>query len=174
MKQQLEIEFKTLINKEQFDKITALYRPLSFSKQHNYYYKSSFCDQSFRVRVKENKKVFTLKENSGNQIMEYEKEFTGFFYEDNEISSTLQKFNILPPFLLIGELITYRAIVENDLAQLCFDINCYNGLIDYEIEYEMKKDHEGLNMFKEILSKADIEFMPSYASKYVRCISTKE
>ena len=139
MKQQLELEFKTLVSKEQFDKITELYHPLLFLKQHNYYYKSSTSHQSFRIRVKDEKKIFTLKKRNADQILEYEKDFAGFFYDDIEIQNILNKFNLFPPFHLQGELITYRAIVEDDRAELCFDINCYNNLIDYEIEYEMKK-----------------------------------
>ncbi|MGI6607742.1 MAG: CYTH domain-containing protein [Erysipelotrichaceae bacterium] len=174
MKQQLEIEFKTLVTKEQFDKLISLYWPLLFYKQHNYYYRPLSCDYSFRIRIKENKKIFTLKEKIDNNILEHEKTFSGPFYEDNEIKNTLDRLNIYPPFNLEGELITYRAVVESELAQLCFDINHYNNLIDYEIEYEIKKDHDGLRRFKEILSEADIRYIPSYASKYYRCISTGE
>ncbi len=173
MKQQLEIEFKMLVSKEQFDKITALYRPLLFLKQHNYYYKSPSSLQSFRIRIKEDKKIFTLKDTTGDQIIEYEKEFFDLFYEDSEIKKLLNKLNIYPPFYQVGELTTYRATIENDLAELCFDINCYNGLLDYEIEYEMKTSHEGLSTFKEILSSAGIGYIPCTTSKYMRCISTK-
>ncbi|HPW52935.1 MAG TPA: CYTH domain-containing protein [Erysipelotrichaceae bacterium] len=174
MKQQLEIEFKTLVDKEQFDRIAHLYRPLLFLKQHNYYYNSPFSDYSFRVRVKEEQKIFTLKQRLDDRILEHEKAFTGHFYEDAEIRNVLNRLNIFPPFSLEGELITYRATVENNLAELCLDINCYNSLIDYEIEYEMKKDHDGLKAFEEILSAVGIRYEPSYASKYYRCISTKE
>ncbi len=172
MKQQLEIEFKTLVSKEQFENITKLYGPLNFLKQHNYYYKSSFSSQSFRIRITKEKKIFTLKEIVDEQILEHEKEFTGLFYEDKDIKTLLDKLEIYPPFNLEGELITYRAIVETDLAQLCFDFNHYNNLIDYEIEYELKKDHDGLSSFKRILSQADIIYKPTYASKYVRCLNT--
>ncbi|NLZ75060.1 MAG: CYTH domain-containing protein [Erysipelotrichia bacterium] len=174
MKQQLEIEFKTLVSKEQFDKLSDLYRPLLFVKQHNYYYSSLNSEHSFRIRIKDNQKIFALKETLGDKILEHEKTFTGQFYEDNEIEVVLNKLNILPPFNLVGELVTYRATIETALADLCFDINCYNDLIDYEIEYEIKKDHDGLCVFKEILSKAKIEYVQSYASKYKRCISSKE
>lgn len=174
MKHQLETEFKTLVNKEQFDKLSELYRPLLFVKQHNYYYGSLNSENSFRIRIKDNQKIFTLKETLDNQILEHEKQFTGQFHEDSEIILILSKMNILPPFNLIGELVTYRATVETELAELCFDINCYNGLIDYEIEYEIKKDHDGLSIFKDILSKAEIEYVQSYASKYKRCVLTKQ
>mgnify|MGYP003787209509 FL=1 len=80
MKHQLETEFKTLVNKEQFDKLSELYRPLLFVKQHNYYYGSLNSENSFRIRIKDNQKIFTLKETLDNQILEHEKQFTGQFH----------------------------------------------------------------------------------------------
>ena len=49
----------------------------------------------------------------------------------------------------ISEIIT-------EYAELCFDINSYNGITDYEIEYEVKKDHDYKKAFKAILKQAGI------------------
>ena len=37
----------------------------------------------------------------------------------------------------------------------------------------MKKDHDGLSVFKAILSKVGIKYVPSYGSKHKRCVTTK-
>lgn len=173
MQGNIELELKTLITKEQFEKLTSFYQPLNFVKQHNHYYVTDNLNSyAFRVRTIGDKNVFTLKYYLNGDTHEYEKEFDGNFEDDPEILDLLNQFNVKPPYRMFGELITERAVVESEFAELCFDINSYNGLIDYELEYEVHKDHDHHAAFNEILKKADIEYVPSYASKYKRCLLT--
>ena len=173
MKQQVELELKTIVSKQQFDKLCSFYQSLEFIEQHNYYYVTNdLSHYAFRVRVIGKEKLFTLKNYVDGKVWEYEKTFDGKIEDDNEIMSVLERFSIKPPFTLYGELVTNRATFINEKAELCFDINNYNNITDYEIEYEVKKWHHYKKAFNDILAKADIQYVPSYASKYKRCLKT--
>ena len=173
MRQEVELELKTIITKQQFDELCSFYQPLNFIRQHNYYYVTDdLSHYAFRIRVIGEEKLFTLKNYVDNKTWEYEKVFINNIEDDEEIMDVLNRFSIKPPFRLYGELITDRAMVVNEKAELCFDINSYNGITDYEIEYEVKKMHHYKKAFNDILAQADIKYIPSYASKYKRCLKT--
>jgi len=174
MKHEVELELKTIITQQQFEKLASFYQPLEFVEQHNYYYVTDdLSHYGFRVRVRNGEKLFTLKNYVNGTTYEYEKVFTGEIDDDPEIIDVLDQFHVQKPYTLFGELITERAVYDNGLAELCFDINHYNGLTDYELEYEVQQPHDHQKAFLEILAKADIEYIPSWASKYKRCLKTK-
>ena len=173
MHQNLEIELKMLVDEDQFEELLSFYLPHDFIMQTNYYYESkNSSDYAFRVREKEGKKLFTLKKKVPEGHYEYEKYFEGRLEDDPEIVEVLKSFNETLPCKLLGSLTTYRYTVDTGLAELCFDINQYNDIQDYEIEYEVKKDHDYRTAFKEILAKAGIEFVENKVSKYRRFTST--
>lgn len=173
MNSEIEKEYKTIVTKEEFYRLAQLYKPLKFIKQVNYYYVTDdISHYGFRIREKENEQLFTLKEYDNGQVREYEKEVVGSLEEDKEIVELLAKKNIFPPYILFGTLTTYRAVYFDGYGELCFDINVYNDIMDYEIEYEQKKELDHYNEFMNILNKADIKYVPSYASKYKRCLKT--
>ena len=173
MHQNLEIELKMLVSEDQFEELLSHYLPHDFIMQTNYYYASRNSDHyAFRVREKEGRKLFTLKKKTPDGVLEYEKYFEGKLEDDPEIVEVLNSFNEKLPAKLLGTLTTYRYTVDTGLAELCFDINQYNDIQDYEIEYEVKKDHDYLSVFKEILSQADIEYVPNKVSKYRRFTDT--
>ncbi len=174
MKHEVELELKTIITQQQFEKLASFYQPLEFVEQHNYYYVTDdLSHYGFRVRVRNGEKLFTLKNYVNGTTYEYEKVFTGEIDDDPEIIDVLDQFHVQKPYTLFGELITERAVYDNGFAELCFDINHYNGLTDYELEYEVQQPHDHQKAFLEILAKADIEYIPSWASKYKRCLKTK-
>ena len=173
MNHAIETELKMLLNREQFNKLVSLYQPLDFVKQVNTYYKNNNSRHyAFRIREKEGTLLFTLKNKTPEGTMEYEKEITGAPEDDEDVVKTVAKFGITPPYEVLGQLITYRAMYVNELAELCFDINLYNGILDYEIEYEVKKEHDHLKAFKKILKKAGIKYVANKESKYRRFANT--
>jgi len=173
MNKEVELELKTIITEKQFNELLSHYPVFTFIKQHNYYYfTNNLNNYAFRVRTILDKKIFTLKEYDGKTTFEYEKEFVGDFFDDNEIRMILNKFDLKEPFHIFGDLVTARAMIISEYAELCFDINTYNGITDYEIEYEVKKEHDYINEFNQILAQANIEYKKSYASKYKRCLLT--
>ena len=171
----IETELKVLVTREEFERLAQLYQPLDFQKQHNYYYVSDdISHYAFRIRVKGEETLFTLKTKVNGETDEYEKILTTPLEKDQDVLNTLAQFGQKPPFTIFGELITERAMVINEYAELCFDINHYNGITDYEIEYEVKKEHDYKKAFRKILEKADIIYKRNKKSKYKRCLETME
>ncbi len=173
MNSNIELEYKTIVTKEQFYRLADNYKPLKFIKQLNHYYVSDDPSHyAFRIREKEGKKIFTMKEPYNGARMEYEKELDTDIDKDAEIVEMLKAKGLQPPYELLGDMTTYRAIYFDGYGELCFDINLYNGLIDYEIEYEQIKEHDHFNEYLKILKKADIEYVKA-DSKYHRYLKTK-
>ena len=173
MKHEVETELKMLLSERDFNKLVACYKPDCFIRQHNYYFVSDDVSHyAFRIRVKGDEQLFTLKEKVNGETVEHEKLFTGRMEDDPEIVRLLDQMNVQKPYAVFGELITYRAVMETDLAEICFDVNHYNGKTDYEIEYEIKQDHDYEAAFRAFLQKADIEFKPNKKSKYKRCLKS--
>ena len=170
MNHAIETELKVLLSREQFNRLASFYQPLTFVRQINTYYKNNNSDHyAFRIREKEGTLLFTLKSKTPEGVMEYEKIIEGEPEDDPDVVRTVSSFGIEPPYEKLGRLVTYRAMVISELAELCFDINIYNDRLDYEIEYEAKKEHNYQVAFQKILDQADIVYRPSWGSKYRRC-----
>ena len=174
MKGQVELELKTLVSQPEFERLAAHYQPLTFVRQINTYFVTKDpAHYAFRIRERQGERLFTLKHHHNGQVIEYEKSFSGNFFDDPEIVQTLSEFRIQPPYQLLGSLTTDRAVYENELAELCFDINSYNGITDYEIEYEVKKPHDHEETFRNLLKQEAVRYKKSWGSKYQRCLKTK-
>lgn len=168
-----ELELKTLLSAEDFSRLIALYPDSVFIPQHNLYFESrNSSHYAFRIRSSQGHKLFTLKHKVDGHTMEYEKEFSGDFRDDPEIMAMLATFNEYPPFNVMGELLTLRSMHVTSAAELCLDINFYNGITDYEVEYEVRAEHDHETAFRQILAAAGIEYVPNKLSKYKRCLQT--
>ena len=173
-----EVELKMILTKEQFDSLLQFYLPSNFIKQTNYYFSSTNKTnyQSIRIREKEGKYLFTLKEKYPDYVQEYEKYTQSLnLMEDTDILKVLEERKLYPPYNEIGKLTTKRfTYVIPNQAELCFDINEYYGITDYEIEYEVTNPHNHLEAFINILKQANIQFIPNPISKVKRCLQAKE
>ena len=97
-----------------------------------------------RIREKDDKFMITLKVPTirGHEEFEcYVNENTSDAINQSEIRKVLNELNISKDIIVLGECTTYRAIVDTDKAELCFDINEYNQITDYEIEYVLDLLH---------------------------------
>lgn len=173
-----EIELKMLLTEDEFNELLQHYLPSNFIKQTNYYYSASnnSINQSIRIREKEGNFLFTLKEKMDNYVQEYEKYTHSLnLYDDKEVLDILKQHNLLPPYNEIGHLTTerYTCIIPYK-AELCFDVNHYYGITDYEIEYEVTHKHNYQEEFLNILKKANITYKPNLTSKVKRCINAKK
>ncbi len=179
MDKKVEKEYKILLTKEQFDKLAQYYEPLHYVEQTNVYYDTSehHIQQIYgamRIRSSNGKHIFTLKLHEDGKLMEYECEV------DSNSLAALQTENIqqlLKDHAIDGELVqtaslqTHRAMVVDEYAELCFDINKYNGIVDYEIEYEYKKDHDGRTRFNAILDKVGLHYEKNCKAKIARALN---
>ncbi len=172
MQANIEKEYKCLIDEKEYQNLLNLYREtFKEIKQNNTYYQDlqqniNKYKAVLRIRQIDNLHIITFKINVNNELLEYEKETNDI--NDPEITELLAKYNIHPPFLKVGEMLTYRRQVDLKKAYLCLDENHYNNLIDYEVEYEEKEKHDGLNTFITILESANIVYHPNKLSKYLR------
>mgnify|MGYP003296204767 CR=1 FL=1 len=178
MDNNIEKELKILVSKEQFYALKEEYDPLHFETQINVYFDSE--DKiiekkhgAMRIRTKNNTHIFTLKMHSEEGLREHE------CYVDNrdvaslnrkEIIDLLNSYEISGPFVSTATLKTERAVYENEFAELCFDINYYDDCIDYEIEYEYRKEHDGIKAFNTILNKVNLVYTSNCKSKIQRAL----
>lgn len=179
MKNNLEIEYKLLVNSKQFEKLCACYPQAVFIRQMNIYYdtanhdlKSAKC--AMRIRDKNGEHLFTFKApGERNGKLEFEKNLNENSIDalkDSEIQTLLSKYISNFDIIEIGRLVTYRAVIEIDHAELCLDVNLYNDKIDFEIEYEWKDEHDGLTCFNKILSQIGLSYIKNCKSKIARCL----
>lgn len=163
MLEHLEIEFKTLISKEMYQKLLKEFdlEDKIFS-QTNYYFDTQNYDLTkrkvmLRIRKKDKYKITKKeKKSTGNQ------ETSVFITDDEAISMIKNGFNAS----IIGEncnvklitsLTTHRAKIPFLNGTLFFDKSEYNGHTDYEIEYEANNYEEGKKTFKDFLLMHNIE-----------------
>lgn len=178
MNKNIEKELKILISKEKFNKLVNKYEPLQFKTQINTYYDTFNNDirnkkGAMRIRTIDSTYIFTLKIHSDDGLLEYEcivENDSLSVFKKKEIVDLLSKYDIKPPFHKIAQLKTRRAIFENEFAELCFDENFYNDTIDYEIEYEYKKEHDGVYAFNQILDYISIKYEKNCISKIQRAL----
>lgn len=174
MKHEVETELKMLLNSDEVARLIACYYSnIPFVPQINTYYRSNNSEHyAFRIRVRDNETLFTLKEKVNGETVEHEKILTVPLMQDDELLELLASFNEYPPFEVLGQLTTLRSDYVTDDAVISLDINFYNGLCDYEIEYECTREHDHIKTFKSFLKKADISYKPNKESKYKRFINT--
>lgn len=177
MDKHLEIEYKILVNESQFYELLKDYPNLKFIKQTNYYYdniNNDLRNNKIAMRIRDKGElIYTLKNPCEHGVEEYEcivNSNDPKIFDEEPIKSVLNKFNINGPFICLGALVTYRAMYICDDYELCFDINEYNNYKDYEIEYEYKREHDGLTNFNQILSKVNLTYKRNCASKIKRCL----
>lgn len=183
MEKNIEKEFKILLNKEEFFNLVSIVQPNEFVLQKNTYFDTT--DHllrnkkiAMRIRTKNNKNIFTLKSpNDQGSLDEYECICTNNslneINENQEIKKLLTKFNINNAiFKETCSILTYRAKKITDVAELCFDINIYNNIIDFEIEYEYKLEHDGLTTFNNILKPINKLYEKNCLSKIKRALDS--
>lgn len=177
MQSKLEVEYKTLCTKSQFDQLLNLYPDHETIIQKNTYLDSTpslrGSGMAMRIRQINDKYYFTLKirEVRGNEEIEFE--IPSFSLDYPPVQNILHKYHI-PPIQEAGVLVTTRHFVKLQNAELCMDENEYNGNIDYEIEYELTNpDVDTLEEFIKILHEANIHYIPNKKSKIQRCLETR-
>ncbi|MDD8048855.1 MAG: CYTH domain-containing protein [Thomasclavelia sp.] len=177
-----EIEFKMLISKEIYNKIIKDYSN-KISKQYlqtNYYLSSKELDNKrymLRLRVKDDCKELTLKKSGNISRKEINLSINDNEYSNikdkhiynNEISKMLEEEGIdISKISYSNYLTTNRSDIIFDNGVLSIDENDYNGIIDYEIEYEVIDQKLGYEEFLDIIKPYNLKYMTNSLPKYVR------
>lgn len=173
----IETEFKLLVNKESFERLSSFYEDLIFHEQINTYFDNDVNEIENRrgaMRIRRTDKfIFTLKMFEDGKLLEFECEVDNNDVEslnNPDIINLLSSYNISYPFHKTAELKTLRAIHNTGKAELCFDESHYAGICDFEIEYEEKCDHSGILEFNKILQQAGLYYKQNCDSKIKRAL----
>lgn len=175
MVQEIEIEFKNVLTKKQYEHLLQ-----SFNVQHNqilrqtnYYFDTpnghlKKLASALRIRQKGNRIVCTLKERSSENVHiettdplteEQAKSMldgSGFFAPN--VKEKLRQYNIPIEHLhMFGSITTDRVELPYKGGTLVFDHSFYLQQEDYEVEYETMNEQEGSVIFLNFLSQHDIE-----------------
>lgn len=171
MSVQKEIEFKNLLEKEEFNELCNAFgiSQQDFHVQTNTYFdtvnhqlRNSL--MGFRLRVVGELNELTLKAPTDNIHTMMESTHLISAKERDEILSNqsikpreFREFQQLPELLLaFGSLRTERAEISYRGGLLVLDRSDYLGITDYEVEYEVTDIESGHQSFSELLKKHQI------------------
>ena len=166
MKTSLEIEFKTAISEDIYNKLIKKFNLKDNIKtQINHYFDTPNKDiinagLVLRIRQKGNYYKITSKTPSKDGTIEKHIQL-----EENEALKILQQgfdANIIGiPYYVnkVAELTTHRVTMPYEGGIIFFDKNTYYDTTDYEIEYEVSDFATGENNFNKFLQENEIAFV---------------
>lgn len=173
MSQEIEIEYKNLITREEYDQLLTAYPfPKEGKKQINYYFETA--DRklgklgcAIRIREKSNTYTVTLKEPHPSGLLEthdiideesFQQWLKGNIVPQPHTSKQLQNIGVAPTNLkYVGSLETVRRETPYQGVLLVLDLSKYNNHIDYELELEAPDENLGSCLFETILNDQSIK-----------------
>ena len=174
MTQEIEIEYKNLLTKQEFDKLTDFFgfTKDAFKLQENHYFDTpdfqlKASGAALRIRFKNGSYVLTLKEPAKIGLLEthqqLNKEEAEGLLNSNErlkegtITRQLQNLGVNSDNLrFFGTLSTSRAEKNTDEGLIVLDHSRYLNKEDYEIEVEVTHAEEGFRSFQNLLASHQI------------------
>lgn len=173
MSQNIEIEFKNMLTKQEFENLINFFQinEEDFFLQENHYFDTANFDlkekgSALRIRQKNNEYELTLKQphkeglletNENMSILEAEQMFRGEKLSNETIRSCISKMNIDPNQIhYFGSLTTKRAEIEYKQGLVVLDHSWYLNKEDYELEYEVSNKEAGQKAFIALLDKLQI------------------
>jgi uncharacterized protein YjbK len=172
--QEIEIEFKNIVTEAEFSLLCEKFsiEKAAFQKQINHYFDTDDFrlkkhGSALRIREKNNTFTLTLKQPNEVGLLETHQNLTKDEAEGalnfgklplGSIASQLENsFQIdLSKCLYLGSLKTNRAEIPYLGGTLVFDHSFYFDVDDFEIEYEVKDEKKGKEVFENIFSKYKI------------------
>ncbi|MBP1969050.1 uncharacterized protein YjbK [Virgibacillus natechei] len=173
MTQEIEIEYKNLLTKEEFDRL--LYNlpfPEQSKTQTNYYFETKDyalknMGSALRIREKDGAYQLTLKEPHDDGLLEThdsltKKEaadwFQGAISPKPNTTKQLRAKGVSPDSLhYYGNLTTKRRETAYNDALIVLDFSTFNGKEDYELEVEASSKKIGIHVFESLLAAHDIQ-----------------
>jgi uncharacterized protein YjbK len=173
LSQEVEIEFKNLLTKEEYFSLLDYFKVNEslFAFQENHYFDTNnFAlkdrQSALRIRSKQDAYTLTLKTPLEEGLLEtnqtLQKEEAEALLNDGvfpfgEVNDTLQSLGIPTKRLhYFGTLTTKRAEIEYKNGLLVFDASFYMNVEDYELEYEVKDYDAGQKRFLSLLEERNI------------------
>ena len=175
----LEIEYKTLLTKDEFNRLNSQLSHVTPVTQTNYYFDSDNFDMkahrmSLRIRTLPNRAEITLNlEYNYDLSVADAKEIikSGQFPEVDFLKLIEENGVKLSSLKNFGSLTTTRRETMTDIGLMALDSNQYADIKDYELELEVENAEKGKKDFDNFLAQHDIDF--KYAkSKVARFSAT--
>lgn len=186
MAKEIEIEIKSLINNDEYNKIVSYfnnYESVSYT-QINYYIDTPNLSliklkDGLRIRKKEEYKI-TYKTPLNEGVLEInqkinEEDFlifkNSFIFPEGEVKEYMINKNInVNELKILSILTTFRIDIKYKNGLLSIDKNTYNNVIDYEIEFEYDNYQKGLQIVQELFDILNIKFKENKRSKLLRAM----
>ncbi|MDE5714509.1 MAG: CYTH domain-containing protein [Anaeroplasmataceae bacterium] len=163
-----EIEFKTFISKEQYEKLLE-----EFKLTNNIFPQTNFYFDTEDARLMQDQTVLRIRKKGNNYKLTKKTRSEIGADETHILISKEKAYEMLKngfdasiiglPYQVknIAELTTYRASGPYKDGTIFFDRSEYYDKVDYEIEYEVDEVEQGLKNFKEFLQNHHIEYKES-------------
>lgn len=174
MTQELEIEFKNLLTKAQYQTLKQYYfEDATPFKQTNYYIDTlehNIISKKMALRIREKNHAYemTLKIPQKVGLLEINEPINSLPQVNQIIDEDFIPKSILnlltkeqvptKNLFLLGELMTYRLEKEIDTNLLVLDHSIYLNKEDYELEFEVQQFDEGQQSFVNILNQFHIAY----------------
>ncbi|MEI4831429.1 CYTH domain-containing protein [Bacillus sp. FJAT-53711] len=171
MQQEIEIEFKNMVTKEEFHSLCHAFSITTFAKQVNHYFETPTfslknAGSALRIRCKNNTYTLTLKQPAEIGLLETHQTLTeeeaNIMMETNKlikgaVSKQLETLQIpVSSLQYMGSLTTKRAETTFEGGILVFDHSFYYEHDDYELEYEVSDEQTGQAAFASLLKEHNI------------------
>lgn len=169
----LEIEYKTLLTKDEFNRLLAKMSHINPVTQTNYYIDTPNFDlkgnkMSLRIRTLADKAEMTLKvpEQIGNRehnihltVEEAKSLIKNFSLKLSPIKDIIDTLDIDQKQLAcFGHLTTVRRETDTAIGKMALDYNQYANIKDYELELEVEEAEKGEVDFNQFLKENQLSF----------------
>ncbi len=187
----LEIEYKSMLNKAEFNRMETLFSHVPAITQTNYYFDTDDYIMrkkrlSLRIRTFEKgaeltlkipKEVGTLEHNIDLSRQEARSIIESCHFPDNAIKSLIVEQGVdCNQLKNLGHLTTVRREKETSIGLMALDKNNYAGRIDYELELEVENADKGKTDFETFLLENDIDlkYAKSKVSRFCSTLKQKD
>lgn len=187
----IEIEYKSLLNKDEFKRLSHQFRKIDTIEQTNHYFDTADRSikgnrMSLRIRTFKDSAELTLKipQTVGNEEINYpvtlqeaKKMIEGDPIPESIIKERLLEKNIkIEAIKCFGSLKTIRRETPIPIGLLAIDENHYSGKIDYEIELEVTDAERGKMDFNHFLKTNHVTFKyaKSKVARFAESIQTND
>lgn len=194
MGQEIEIEFKNLLTKEEYLHLLKHFQISSemIKRQTNVYFDTPSehlknLAAGLRIRQKENKTVCTLKVKSSENVHietteeikdeHVQKMIDGKDFCAPLVRQRLNEYHVpIDQLQIVARITTDRVEVPYKDGTLVFDHSYYLKCEDYEVEYETNNEQLGEQIFHDFLKTHNIEkkFADKKIARYMKALKTKE
>lgn len=177
MSKEIEIEYKAMLTKEQFNNVLAHFPfPKQPIQQTNHYFETTnfalkAANAALRIREINNQYVITLKQKMTNHVLETHDTIDTTIFHDwingritfaTETGKSLAAIGIQPLDLqYVGALTTRRYTFTKDAVTYCLDESEYANITDYELEIEESSFGRAKDIFHEIINQFAIDNVES-------------